>query len=65
MTQRFDELAAQRDPLYAAMQPVGRFKEALRLDKAATKARHPTLLLAALHIELFELTVRALRNETL
>ena len=35
MTQTFEEMCAERDPLYAAMQPVGAFKDALRWDANA------------------------------
>lgn len=63
----FEEMAAQRDPLYAAMQPMGAFDIAVEAEKVllgSDSERKPMALLifiSALH----ELSVRAMRNDTL
>ena len=41
MSTRFDEMAAQRDPLYAEMQPIGDFLALKALDKFAYSGATP------------------------
>lgn len=69
MTRTFEEMCAERDPLYAAMQPVGNFAEALRCEKWAERYRsrvaHDYLADAQLFARdaaLLKLTICALRN---
>ena len=66
MTRTFEEMAAQRDPLYAAMEPQGAFAVALKYqDKRLV---HTASFLETVQKLLFfaavnELTIRALRNQ--
>lgn len=63
MTQRFDEMAAQRDPLYAAMKPQGDFAAAVRFDRESYYLESPFGLQAVCDVALHNLAVRALRNQ--
>ena len=67
MTRTIEEMCAQRDPLYAAMQPQGDFRLALLNDKAQndwywTQGQRE-LLRFERDIKLLPLAVRALRNQ--
>lgn len=55
MSAKFDAMAAQRDPLYAATLPQGEFKQARYHDKYFEPEYRDA--------ELLVLTVRALRNQ--
>jgi hypothetical protein len=59
----FEEMAARRDPLYAATKPVGDFYVAVVSEDTALHGRDraigTVLFLGALH----DLTIRALRNQ--
>ena len=65
MTQRFDELAAQRDPLYAATMPVTTagiaFSTAFRMEKHALNGDFMSAYLFGM--ALFSLAIRALHNQ--
>lgn len=69
MSVKFDDLAAQRDPLYAATLPVGEFDEAREEERlAAHRQRRGDTAQAWQHREyrnaaLLRLTIRALRNQ--
>jgi len=63
----FEEMCKVRDPLYAAMQPVGEFKNALFTDALQKEwfwtEQQRRLLRLEVNLELFPLTIRALRNQ--
>ena len=67
MTQTFEQMAAQRDPLYAALKPVGDFRLALLNDKAQNDwywtQGQKELLRFERDLKLFPLAIRALRNQ--
>lgn len=69
MTRTIAEMAAQRDPLYVAMQPAGEFIEALESDKLMTACLLRGWITAASDAHawrdtnLLKLTIRALRNQ--
>ena len=55
----FEEMCAERDPLYAAMKPVGCFYWAVKIDAT----RRDDYRDGDTAIELLRLTIRALRNQ--
>ena len=66
----FDEMAAQRDPLYAATRSRTPFLQAITADREAVECRQIGGLSGIVTIKererdawLFELTIRALRNQ--
>ena len=69
MTRTFEEMCAERDPLYAAMRPVGNFGAAAWADKdMVTSIRLGFNALAAVtRLErdalLLKLAIRSLRNQ--
>lgn len=70
MAKTIAEMAAERDPLYAAMQPQGAFDESLRCERWAnrysSRAEDADLAEAELFARdaaLLTLAVRALRNQ--
>lgn len=67
MTQRFDELVAQRDPLYAAMKPTGEFAGALESLSDASQwwwtALESGRFRRIADAAFLRLTIRALRNQ--
>ena len=69
MTQTFEEMCAERDPLYAAMQTQEPFTLAYLADASMAKADkggylfQATAYLAARDAALLLLAVRALRNQ--
>ena len=63
MTRTFEEMCKVRDPLYAAMQPVDEFKEALYLDKVSSMMLRPGRWSRMRDAALLVLTIRALRNQ--
>jgi hypothetical protein len=63
MTRTFEEMCKARDPLYAAMQPAGEFKEALYLDKVSSMMFRPGRWLKMRDAALLALAIRALRNQ--
>ena len=63
MTRTFEEMCAERDPLYAALKPAGVLAIAIMLDTAATEARHPFLLERARNEVLFTLAIKALKRD--
>jgi len=63
MTRTIAEMAAERDPVYAALNPAGVLAIAIMLDTAATEARHPFLLERARNEVLFTLAIKALKRD--
>lgn len=65
MTRTIAEMAAQRDPLYAAMVPTGEFEAALWFEYANIATAHlsGTSNINARDTHLLKLAVRALRNQ--
>ena len=69
MTRTFEEMCAERDPLYAEMKPVGAFSEALSSDEYAELLSHADAEiahnreLAYRDAVLLILAVQALRNQ--
>ena len=69
MTRTFEEMCAERDPLYAEMKPVGAFSEALSSDEYAELLSHADAEiahnreLAYRDAVLLILAVRTLRNQ--
>jgi hypothetical protein len=68
MAQTFEEMCAERDPVYAAMQPIGDFRLALMNDHTCQYdwywiAGQRDLLRMERDLRLFPLTIRALRNQ--
>lgn len=64
MTQTFEEMCAERDPLYAAMQPQRNMMLAVTMDRSAEL--WPDLASRCLEMRdstLLRLAVRALRNQ--
>ena len=70
MTRTFEEMCAERDPLYAAMQPMGYFAKAIDIDTDAAECMQIRGLAGVILIKwqerdraLLALTIRALRNQ--
>lgn len=70
MSTRFDEMAAQRDPLYAATKPRGEFLLAVIADTGMARTARVGGLSGVVEFErrqrdswLLKLAVRALRNQ--
>lgn len=63
----FEEMCKARDPLYAAMQPVGAFLKATLNDRLQNDwiltPHQRELLRLERDLELFPLAIRALRNQ--
>lgn len=59
----FDEMAAQRDPLYAATKPVGAFRVAVEFEEMALESNDRTLGALLFVGALYDIAIRALRNQ--
>ena len=59
----FEEMCAERDPLYAATVPVGAFEAAVRLDRAARDPSSPAGMSPLREMALLALAISALRNQ--
>ena len=66
MAQTFEEMCAERDPLYAALNPIGNFAAAVEYDKLAKHTSDGSTsgpFGIARSAMLWRLAVRALRNQ--
>ena len=67
MTQKFEEMAAERDPLYAELKPEGDFwwakMAAWAMIEGGAKEWQKTELADQRDAHLLKLTIRALRNQ--
>ena len=63
MTRTFEEMCAERDPLYAAMQPHRHFEAAVRFDRAAHDPASPAGLLGVRDMALISFLLSVLYHD--